>query len=155
MGWFMEHQRPDAWNHWAEVVYRDPLAARFIGDMPHTWVGSDFIRSVLDMFVYDEQDVLHVAAGMAPKWIDNAADTVIVSGLRTPYGPIAYRVFTDGDNVHFRFDDIPIPPKNGFIVHSVHENRPVRAARADGSNVLHTTSDVRLPSLPRELVLSY
>ena len=26
---------------------------RFIGDMPHTWVGSDFIRSVLDMLAYE------------------------------------------------------------------------------------------------------
>ena len=32
-------QRPPAWNQWAEVVWRDPAPPRFIGDMPHTWVG--------------------------------------------------------------------------------------------------------------------
>jgi hypothetical protein len=42
---FFEGQRPAAWNHWAEVVWREPRAPRFIGDMPHTWIGSDFIRS--------------------------------------------------------------------------------------------------------------
>ena len=44
-GLLFEGQRPAAWNHWAEVVWREPRAPRFIGDMPHTWIGSDFIRS--------------------------------------------------------------------------------------------------------------
>jgi hypothetical protein len=52
---FFEHQRPEAWHHWAEVVWRDPLTPKFIGDMPHTWVGSDFIRSTLDMFAFESE----------------------------------------------------------------------------------------------------
>ena len=44
--------RPAGWRQWAEVVRHDARTARFLGDMPHTWVGSDYIRSVLDMFAY-------------------------------------------------------------------------------------------------------
>ncbi|HEY0671299.1 MAG TPA: hypothetical protein VGD27_03480 [Longimicrobiales bacterium] len=153
--WFMQHRRPTAWNHWAEVVYRDARAARFIGDMPHTWVGSDFIRSVLDMFVYDDEDALTIGAGIAPEWI-TSGDTITVAGLRTPYGPLAYRVFSsnNGRRIHFRFDDVPREPRNGFVVRSTFE-RPIRGVRADGRTVPHTADGVRLRALPRELVLSY
>ena len=32
---------------------REPRAPQFIGDMPHGWVGSDFLRSFLDLFAYE------------------------------------------------------------------------------------------------------
>ncbi|MFH1278047.1 MAG: discoidin domain-containing protein [Candidatus Eisenbacteria bacterium] len=50
LAWFLEYRRPKGWNQWAEVVWKDERAPKFIGDMPHTWVGSDFIRSVLDLY---------------------------------------------------------------------------------------------------------
>lgn len=50
LNWFLEYRRPRGWNQWAEVVWKEERAPRFIGDMPHTWVGSDFIRSVLDLY---------------------------------------------------------------------------------------------------------
>src|SRR5436305_10507008 len=36
-----------------EVVYKDLRAPNFLGDLPHTWVGSDFIRSFLDLLAYE------------------------------------------------------------------------------------------------------
>jgi len=63
--WFHKHQRPQAWNHWAEVVWNDPLTPKFIGDMPHTWVGSDFLNSILSMFVYEQSASLVAFAGRA------------------------------------------------------------------------------------------
>jgi len=45
---FLADQRPRAWNEWAEVVRRDPRAPGFIGDMPHAWIASDFVRAMLD-----------------------------------------------------------------------------------------------------------
>src|SRR5688500_8752270 len=67
---FFQHQRPGAWHQWAEVVYRDSLNPKFIGDMPHTWVGSDFIRSALDMFAYERESdsSLVIGAGIPEKW---------------------------------------------------------------------------------------
>jgi hypothetical protein len=154
--WFMAHQRPDGWNHWAEVVFRDPLTPLFIGDMPHTWVGSDFIRSILDMFVYDEDETMIIGAGIAPEWVEGTVDTTVIAGIRTPYGEVSYRVFKiyETPDVYFRFDKTPRAPANGFVVRSVYD-RPIRGARADGRNVAFTTTEVRLKALPRELVLTY
>jgi hypothetical protein len=44
--WFLSQRAVPGWKVWGEVVWRDPAEARFIGDMPHGWVGSDFVRSV-------------------------------------------------------------------------------------------------------------
>jgi hypothetical protein len=50
---FFDAQRPPAWNAWGEITWRDPEAPHFIGDMPHTWVGSTFIGAVRSMVAYE------------------------------------------------------------------------------------------------------
>src|SRR5438874_3103532 len=90
--WFMQDRRPQAWRQWAEVVDHDPRHARFIGDMPHTWVGTDFVRSVLDMLAYErERDTaLVVAAGVPASWLADSG--VAVRGLHTRWGTLGYRL---------------------------------------------------------------
>jgi len=56
LAFFLADRRPLAWNQWAEVVGRDPRQPRFLGDMPHGWVASDFIRATLDLFAYERDD---------------------------------------------------------------------------------------------------
>jgi hypothetical protein len=96
----MKDRRPPAWNHWAEVVWRDSSVPKYIGDMPHTWVGSDFIRSVLTMFVYDrESDGAHVlCAGIPDAWIKDSAG-VRVEKLRTYFGDLSYTLHMKGKSV--------------------------------------------------------
>ncbi len=90
--WFMQDRRPAPWNQWAEVVGRESRRIRFIGDMPHGWVASDYGRAVLDMFAYERpsDDTLVLMAGIPVEWIRR--DGFGVRGLRTPYGPLSYRV---------------------------------------------------------------
>ena len=67
---FLAGRRPAAWHQWAEVVGRDARQPRFMGDMPHAWVASDYIGSVLDLFAY-ERGVDHavvLGAGLRPAW---------------------------------------------------------------------------------------
>ncbi|HEV2718895.1 MAG TPA: hypothetical protein VG323_02665, partial [Thermoanaerobaculia bacterium] len=66
---FMADRRPAAWNEWAEVVGREYRKPRFIGDMPHAWVASDFVRSVLEAIAYDREDgALVIGAGVPRSW---------------------------------------------------------------------------------------
>jgi hypothetical protein len=67
---FMKDRRPAAWNEWAEVVGTDMRKPRFIGDMPHAWVASDFVRSILDAVSYEREDgTLVVGAGVPARWL--------------------------------------------------------------------------------------
>jgi hypothetical protein len=87
---FFAGQRPAAWNQWAEVVWHDADAPHFIGDMPHAWVASDFLRSALDMLAYQRHrdHALVLAAGVPPAWLSGGG--IRVEGLRTPWGPLSY-----------------------------------------------------------------
>ena len=60
-----------------------PRKPFFLGDLPHAWVASDYVRSVLDMFAYEREadDALVIAAGIPEAWLDG--EGVSVRGLRT------------------------------------------------------------------------
>lgn len=74
LAFFMHDRRPRGWNQWPEVVHRDPRTAKFIGDLPHTWCGSDFVNSVRMMFLYerDADDAIVLLAGIPTDWVSGA-----------------------------------------------------------------------------------
>jgi len=124
---FMADRRPAAWNGWAEVVGRDAREPRFIGDMPHGWVASDFIRSALDLFAYERQEdqALVLAAGIAPEWLDEGG--VAIENLRTPFGKLSYSVKREGHRVHFAIakNDFAIP-QGGLLLSWPGRGEPCR-----------------------------
>ena len=89
--YFMADRRPAGWNHWTEVVWRDPKTMKYIGDMPHTWCGTDFVRSIRSMFAFEREEdhLLVVGAGIPDEWIA-APGGVGVEGLPTWYGPLSF-----------------------------------------------------------------
>jgi hypothetical protein len=111
LAYFFDDQRPAAWHQWAEVVRANPREGGFVGDMPHTWVGSDFIRSALDFFAYEDDDALILAAGIAPEW---AREGVRVRGLSTHFGVLDYSI--DDRRMHIG-GDLRVP-RNGIVVRS-------------------------------------
>jgi len=90
IGFFMADRRPAAWNQWAEVVGRLPREIRFIGDMPHAWVASDFVRGALDMFAWDRRDdrALVLGGGLSRDWL--VGEGSAIRGLATPYGSLDF-----------------------------------------------------------------
>ncbi len=71
--YFLNDQVPQSWNAFAEVVWRDKKTAGFIGDIPHTWVGSDFLNAIRSMFVYENEsdESLVLASALYQDWIDH------------------------------------------------------------------------------------
>jgi len=97
---FFADRRPAAWNQWAEVVGRDAREPRFVGDMPHAWIASDYVRSALDLFAYDRasDQSLVIAAGVQPGWL--RGDGITLRDLRTPYGHFGYSLRIAGDKAN-------------------------------------------------------
>jgi hypothetical protein len=152
---FFSHQRPPAWNHWAEVVFRDPKTPRFIGDMPHTWVGSDFIRSTLDLFAYerDSDGTLVVGAGIPAEWVTRDPG-VVIEGLRTYYGPLNLRMRGEGNTVRVRLGGGLRVPPGGVVVRSP-LSRPIRRATVNGHPASASAEQVIINRLPAEIVLEH
>ena len=112
LGLFLNDRRPPAWNQWPEVVYKDLRAPSFLGDLPHTWVGSDYIRSFLDLLAYerDSDQSLVLAAGVPDSWIA-AKGGVSIKRMPTPWGLLDYSLTREGDSVRLRVGGgIKVPP---------------------------------------------
>jgi hypothetical protein len=154
---YMSDRRPSAWNHWAEVVWREPRTPKFIGDMPHTWVGSDFVRSVVDIFAYDRESdsALVVGAGIPATWVDSAPG-VTVRALRTPHGELDLTMRGDGRSVTARIGGKLTVPRGGIVLRSPYDRR-IRSATVDGraAAVSGDQTEVVVKELPATVVLSY
>jgi hypothetical protein len=112
----MKDRRPAAWNQWAEVVGRNPRESRFLGDMPHGWVASDFINAALDMLAYERQrdDALVLAAGVPHSWLEGQG--LSIERLRTPYGSLAYSLRRVGNRVRLTYRLAGQPPIGGLVL---------------------------------------
>jgi hypothetical protein len=157
LAFLIEDQRSTAWRQWPEVTLRDPRMARFIGDIPHGWVASSFVRSVRRMLVYERarDAALVIAAGVPENWARDGAG-VRVRAIATHFGRLSYQL-TAADDAALRlvFDGAPPRPPGGFVV-APRCARPLRAVLADGRDLRDfDAGSVRLADLPRELLLRY
>jgi hypothetical protein len=115
LDFYMQDRRPAAWNQWSEVISRLEREPHFIGDMPHTWVGSDFIRAVLDLFAYADTETgsLVIGAGLPRSWL--RGEGIRVHGLRTPYGEVSYTARDEGGQVRVDLEGSTMPP-GGYVL---------------------------------------
>jgi hypothetical protein len=151
---FMHDRRPPAWNHWAEVVWQDPETPKYIGDMPHTWVGSDFIRSVLAMFVHErEKDDAHVLCEAIPDaWVNDPAG-VQVGGLETTYGTVGYTLRRIGSVVRAEVSGTFDAAHHKLVLHSPLSSK-LRSVKINGRSA-STSGEIVLRQLPAKVELSY
>lgn len=104
--------RPYGWNHMGEVVHARDRAPSYIGDMPHTWVGSGYISAVRTMFLYEKDDTLVLAAGVDPEWFKTG---VTVKGLPTIYGKVNYTIKEKDGAVEIDVQG-NVAPRGGFEI---------------------------------------
>ncbi len=146
---FRSGARPRAWNQWAEVVGNDPREIRFIGDMPHIWVASDFIRSTLDLFAFDRASdhALVIGAGLPASWIDSK-EGVAISGMRTAYGSLSFRIRNANGRVTLHIGKGATPP-GGFVFEPSYET--VANVRINGKAVQFNDHSLSVASAPADV----
>ena len=148
LDFFFKGQRPAEWHEWAEVVWRDPKAPKFIGDMPHGWVASDYLRSVLDMFVYDRDDgALVIGGGVLPQWVTEAPG-VAVKNLSTHQGVVSFTMSGNAKSIRVHVAG----PIHDAFVHSPLPN--VKSVQLNGTK-LPATQNVRVRAFPADVVFTY
>jgi hypothetical protein len=152
LAFFLAGRRPPAWNQWPEVVGRDPRKTRFVGDMPHAWVASDFIRSALDLFAYERNadHALVLAAGVPPAWFDGAG--ISVGNLRTSYGMLSYSLKKVRGRTLLNVDaGSQLPP--GHIVFIWPWKEPPRKTVVNGKSASWQGNELHIDELPARVVI--
>jgi hypothetical protein len=144
LDFYFADMRPTAWNGWAEVVGRDEREPRFIGDMPHAWISSDYIRSTLDLLVYerDRDHALVLADGVPTAWL--AGEGVGVTGVRTAYGTLAYNLREARYGWLLTLDGVAAP-SGGFVIRWPTGETPPTWARIDGRAAEWAGSELAIP----------
>ncbi|MBK9291026.1 MAG: discoidin domain-containing protein [Bacteroidetes bacterium] len=154
---FLADRRPQGWKHWAEVVWKNHREPRFIGDMPHTWVGSDFINAIRSMFVYEDEldQSLVLAAALRQDWIDYPGG-MSVENLPTYYGDVSYSIIREGDTYIIDLQGDLRLPANGIRIRNFNGGRMPSEVRINGKVVTNYTSDlINVPASPARIEISY
>jgi hypothetical protein len=154
---FLDDQRPQGWHHWAEVVWNDDRKPGFIGDMPHTWCGSDFINAIRSMFVYENEydQSLVLAAALYQDWID-APGGMSVENLPTYYGEISYSIKKEGNNYMFSISGDVNLPENGIKIRNFNGSEMPVKVIVNGKEITELSEkEIHVKELPAELMISY
>ena len=154
---FLTDQRPHGFNHWAEVVWKDERIPRFIGDMPHTWVGSDFLNAIRSMFVYENEydSSLVLAAALYQDWIDSP-NGMSIENLPTYYGEISYSINKENNKyVFIIYGDVELP-KNGMKIKNFNGSKlPVRVSVNGKQTKSFTSNEIDVKEVPAIVVIDY
>jgi len=152
LAFFFADQQPRAWNQWAEVVSRTPRTPFFLGDLPHAWVESDYVRSALDLFAYtrDDDQSLVIAAGLPTAWLEG--EGVAVQGLRTPYGELGYTIRRERDRLVLALSPGLRPPPGGIVLRWPYPQKPGPTS-IDGKQAQWQGDELRIPATPSRVTV--
>jgi hypothetical protein len=157
IAFFLNDQRPQGWNSWAEVVWKDYRIPRYIGDMPHTWVGSDFINAIRSMFVYENEydQSLVLASALYQDWID-APKGMSVENLPTYYGEISYSIKKEADNYSFSITGDVKLPANGIKIRNFNGSKLPVKVTVNGSEIKDfSIKEITVKACPAHVVIYY
>lgn len=155
--YFMQDQRPQGWNHWAEVVWKDYRIPRYIGDMPHTWVGSDFINAIRSMFVYENEydQSLVLASALYQDWIDSPKG-MSVENLPTYFGEISYSIKKENNKYRFSISGDVNLPVNGMKIRNFNGSKLPKKVTVNGIEMKDFNEKViTIKVIPAEVIIYY
>ncbi len=155
LDFFLSDRRPLPWNQWPEISWRDPTSPGHLGDLPHTWIGAEYILSLLSLFAFEREadQSLVIAAGLRSEWLNDAGG-VQVRGLPTWYGTLNFtlqrepagglRLQLDGDLTMPRGKIVVRPPLDRALHEVLVNGKPTRNFTAD---------EVVIDELPADVVM--
>src|SRR5947207_3753828 len=119
--------------------------------MPHAWVASDFIRSLLDLFAYERDDdrALVIAAGVPEAWLHGTG--VGIDNLRTPYGNLSYSLKRQGERVVLQVGPGAKPP--GGVIFVWPGQRTPGVTHINGTKATWQNRELRISELPATVVV--
>ncbi|PZU29684.1 MAG: coagulation factor 5/8 type domain-containing protein [Stenotrophomonas sp.] len=147
---FFKDRAPPAWNQWAEVVSSTPRQPFFVGDLPHAWVASDFVRSALDMFAY-ERDVdgpIVLAAGVPTSWLTGKG--IAIEDLNTSHGMLSYSLQRSDKQLTLQVSEGLRLPAAGLLLQWPYEGTPGEAT-INGEPAQWLGNELHIGSLPAKV----
>lgn len=157
LDFFLADRRPLSWNQWPEIVYRDKHAAGHLGDIPHTWIGAEYILALAAM-VADEREAdqsLVLAAGMPWAWISEERG-FSVQALPTRYGALNFFIHAvDSRTIELQLSgELTLPPGGIFVTPPLPAGKQLlKIKEKNPTAILCSKTSLRLTTLPSKVRL--
>lgn len=150
---FLADRRPLAWNQWPEITWRDPLSPGHLGDLPHSWIGAEFVLSVMTLFAHDRAGdaSLVLAAGIPTRWLAQGAVGVV--DLFTRHGRLSYHITqSSGGTLTFAIETGLDIPEGGIVIRP-HLDGTITGVEGAPDGTLFTDGEVVLRQIPARLTI--
>jgi hypothetical protein len=157
MEFFFMDQRPMNWNQWAEVVWKDYRKPAFIGDMPHTWVGSEFLNAARNFIVYENESdsSLVIGAGLYKEWIDSPMG-ISFENLPTYYGNLSYSIKKENNNYKITIrGNLKIPSGKIILKNFNKGNTPMDVVINNKKSTDFFDNEIIIKDFPAEVNVRY
>ncbi len=117
LGRFMTDRRPRRWNQWPEISWRDWRSPGHLGDVPHTWIASEYLLVFAHLFAFEREhdQALVLGAGLDPAWLASP-EGVSVTGLPTWFGLVDFSARVVPGGYEVRIGGQHTPPPGGYIL---------------------------------------
>jgi len=144
----MAHRRPLPWQVLAEVVHSRLRYPGYLGDMPHTWIGAEYARTLYGMLMREEDEGLVLLPGTPKSWL--AGEGLAIDALPTAFGKLGMQAH-EKDGRLFVTLDKGLRANTPVQVTWPNRQRPVEV-RVDGKRVEdYDARGIRLPKPFRTL----
>ena len=107
-------RRPVAWNQWPEILWPDRASPAHLGDLPHCWIGAEYVIALRSMVVFEHDGALVIGAGLRREWIDTE-EGLEVKGISTWYGALDLSIRRRGDGSYRVVVGGSARPPGGFV----------------------------------------
>jgi hypothetical protein len=154
---FLSDRRPRQWNQWPEISWKNPSSPGHLGDVPHTWIASEYMLVFTCLFAYEREadDALIIGAGVDDRWL-GARDGISVSGLPTWHGALdlTMKRGTDGAILVEIGGELRLP-RGGFVVRPPGE-RAIRSLTVNGEAFsTFNEREATINELPARAVITF
>lgn len=152
---FLEDQRPQRWDQWPEITWRDLRSPGHLGDVPHTWISAEYMLAFASLFAWEREsdDSLVIGSGIPLDWLSSPRG-LAVKGLRTWHGKLDLSMKLNGDLLIALGGEVRVPA-GGFVL------RPpcpgaIKSVVVNGRRVdSHTTDEVTIHEAPAEVLIRF
>jgi hypothetical protein len=136
LAFFLSDRRPLRWNQWPEITWKEPRSPGHLGDVPHTWIASEYMLVFTSLFAYEREsdDSLVIGAGVDKAWLA-ARRGLAIEGLPTSHGRLNLTMKQSGpDALQVSLAGALALPVGGFIIQPP-TDQPIRSVSVNGADV--------------------
>ncbi|HXC52345.1 MAG TPA: discoidin domain-containing protein [Candidatus Limnocylindrales bacterium] len=151
----LSQRRPVPWNQWPEISWRDPTSPGHLGDLPHSWIGAEYMLSLLSMFAFerDADESLVIGAGLSSAWLSDAGG-VEVRGLPTWYGKLSYTLRRESaSELQLHIDGDLAVPRGGIVARLPFDAAPTEVLVNGTATRSFTAEEVVIRELPADVIM--